>query len=186
MCIHTPPGRHALIFFLVPFPSLFLSHREKYRVTLKHAEGNVNNIYFFKKPPQCETMQLFTFMSCSEVSFLVRVWRSRANVALHHSDRKQTSTTGERVPRDGEGSRGEPPTFKPGCSDVGSDYKNQLLVCLRRCCTQIVPVWMSLCLQLRTTADAGEEGEHYRDPRQNNPAPRAIQYPVQNYAETIT
>ena len=132
-------------------------------------------------------MQLFTFVSCSEVSFLVRVRGGAAQTLqctiLIENNRAQHGNVCREMEKEAEESR------LPSNRDAAMSAlitRTSSSVCLQRCCTRIVPVWMSLCLQLRTTADAGEEGEHYRDPRQNNPAPRAIQYPVQNYAETVT
>lgn len=64
-------------------------------------------------------------MSYSEMSSSVCGGTYRANVALHHSVVKQTSTTWKRVSRDGgDGNRREPPTFTPRCSDVGFHLKN--------------------------------------------------------------
>lgn len=80
---------------------------------------------------------------------LVHYWESGANVALHHSVGKQTSTTWKREPRDGEdGNRREPPT---------SNRDAVMLAFIKTAPLTVLPssVWLSLCLLLSTTTDAG-------------------------------
>ena len=69
------------------FPSLFLSHRKKYRVTLKHSEGNVNNNTFKKKKKKkshhsvkpCSCLRSCHVLRCPSLSVCVEEPRKRCN-----------------------------------------------------------------------------------------------------------